>query len=96
MLTRLSWDQLLWADVQSSDFCPLLPLSLGDTTLRWGSWDAHVSSELGIAFDFLTDQGEGIHDDMSFFKNQTKIEDEEELKEHILAVQREAWDVSLT
>ena len=32
--------------------------------------------------------------ELEFFKEQTGIEDDEELKAHILAVQKEAWEVS--
>lgn len=34
-------------------------------------------------------------EEVVFFKSQTGIESDEELKEHILAVQKEAWDVCL-
>ena len=30
----------------------------------------------------------------AFLKSQTKIEDDEELKQHVLEVQKEAWEVS--
>lgn len=33
-------------------------------------------------------------DEVTFFKSQTGIESDEELREHILKVQKEAWDVS--
>lgn len=33
-------------------------------------------------------------EEVAFFKAQTGIETDEELKEHILKVQKEAWDVS--
>ena len=33
--------------------------------------------------------------EVEFFKSQTGIEDDEELKEHVIAVQKEAWEVSL-
>ncbi|THH08175.1 hypothetical protein EW145_g2886 [Phellinidium pouzarii] len=32
-------------------------------------------------------------EEAAFLKSQTKIEDDEELKQHVLAVQKEAWDV---
>ncbi|ORY64176.1 Mus7/MMS22 family-domain-containing protein [Pseudomassariella vexata] len=31
-------------------------LALGDTVLRWGSWDAQTSSEMGILFDWVLDK----------------------------------------
>lgn len=34
-------------------------------------------------------------EEVAFFKSQTGIESDEELKEHILTVQKEAWDVCL-
>ena len=34
-------------------------------------------------------------EEIAFYKSQTGIQGDEELKEHILAVQKEAWDVSL-
>lgn len=33
-------------------------------------------------------------EEVEFFKSQTGISDEEELKNHVLAVQKEAWAVS--
>lgn len=30
--------------------------NLGEQTLRWGPWDAQVSSELGVVMDFVADQ----------------------------------------
>lgn len=33
-------------------------------------------------------------DEVAFFKFQTGIQGEEELKQHILKIQQEAWDVS--
>lgn len=33
-------------------------------------------------------------EEVAFMKKWTNIEDEEELKEHVIAVQKEAWDVS--
>ena len=33
-------------------------------------------------------------EEVEFFKAQTGIEDDKELKAHIIAVQKEAWDVS--
>lgn len=33
-------------------------------------------------------------EEVAFLKSQTGIQDDEELKQHILAVQREAWEVS--
>lgn len=33
-------------------------------------------------------------EEVAFLKSQTGIQDDEELKHHILAVQREAWEVS--
>ena len=32
--------------------------------------------------------------EVEFFKAQTGIQDDEELKAHVIAVQKEAWDVS--
>ena len=32
-------------------------------------------------------------EEVKFLKSQTKIEDDEELKQHVLAVQKEAWSV---
>lgn len=32
-------------------------------------------------------------DELDFFRSQTGIEDEEELKQHIIAVQKKAYDV---
>ena len=34
-------------------------------------------------------------DAIEFLKSQTGIQDEEELKQHVLAVRKKAWDVSL-
>lgn len=34
-------------------------------------------------------------DELEFFKVQTGIQDEEELKEHIIAIQAEAWKVRM-
>ena len=33
-------------------------------------------------------------EEVNFLKSQTKIEDEDDLKRHVLAVQKKAWDVS--
>ena len=33
-------------------------------------------------------------EEVAFLKSQTRIRDDEELKQHIIAVQREAWNVS--
>lgn len=34
-------------------------------------------------------------EEVAFFKSQTKIDSDEELKQHVFAVQKEAWDVCL-
>ena len=34
--------------------------------------------------------------EVEFFKAQTGIGDDEELKEHVIAVQKEAWEVSFS
>lgn len=33
--------------------------------------------------------------EIEFFKSQTGIQDDEELKKHIISVQKEAWEVSI-
>ncbi|UNI16202.1 hypothetical protein JDV02_002662 [Purpureocillium takamizusanense] len=39
-----------------ADTRPSVSFNLGNITLEWGAWDAHVSSELGIVFDFVVEQ----------------------------------------
>ncbi|KAJ6440822.1 acid protease [Purpureocillium lavendulum] len=39
---------------------PSVLFNLGSRALRWGPWDAQVSSELGIVFDFVAEQAEPV------------------------------------
>lgn len=39
-----------------SELRPRVAFTLGDQTLRWGPWDAQVSSELGVVFDTVAEQ----------------------------------------
>ncbi|KAI5457260.1 Mus7/MMS22 family-domain-containing protein [Mariannaea sp. PMI_226] len=49
------------------DVRPRSAYTLGDQTLRWGPWDAQVSSELGVVLDFIADQiaGPSLEDNSS-------------------------------
>ena len=38
------------------DSRPYLSFCLGENAFRWGQWNAHVSSELGIVLDFVAEQ----------------------------------------
>lgn len=35
---------------------PKAVFTLGEQTLRWGQWDAQVSSEIGVVFDYVSEQ----------------------------------------
>jgi len=44
---------------KAADARPPVSFNLGSRSLNWGAWDAQVSSELGIVFDFIAEQIEG-------------------------------------
>ncbi|KAF7545276.1 hypothetical protein G7046_g9601 [Stylonectria norvegica] len=49
----------VWNDQYSKTLLeprPRISFDLGDQTLRWGPWNAQVSSELGIVLDYVADQ----------------------------------------
>ncbi|CAM1509382.1 Fc.00g031210.m01.CDS01 [Cosmosporella sp. VM-42] len=59
--------------ISSSDYCkrlfnlrPRTSFAFGDQTLRWGPWDAQVSSELGVVLDSMAEQLERSSSDHSF------------------------------
>ncbi|KAL6866329.1 hypothetical protein ACO1O0_002437 [Amphichorda felina] len=55
------------------DSRPRVSLNLGEQTLRWGTWNAQVSSEIGIVLDYVADRIENTSPGDGFLNAPTAV-----------------------